>query len=63
MSQSEPKLALPHLQKAVTINPEDEVALVPAVASSESSGNDCPATKGAVRMSTGLHEKRYNNRA
>src|ERR1700687_5053940 len=29
ISQSEPKLALPHLQKAVTINPEDEVALYP----------------------------------
>ena len=56
MSQSEPKLALPHLQKAVTINPEDEVAWYRLSRAQKALGNDALQQKALSEFHR-LHEK------
>ncbi len=56
MSQSEPKLALPHLQKAVTINPEDEVAWYRLSRAQKALGNDALQQKALSEFQR-LHEK------
>jgi tetratricopeptide (TPR) repeat protein len=56
MSQSEPKLALPHLQRAVTINPEDEVAWYRLSRAQRSLGNDALRQKALSEFQR-LHEK------
>ena len=56
MSQSEPKLALPHLQKAVTINPEDEVAWYRLSRAQKALGNEALQQK-AIAEFRRLHEK------
>jgi tetratricopeptide (TPR) repeat protein len=56
MSQSEPKLALPHLQKAVTINPEDEVAWYRLSRAQKTLGNDALQQKALSEFQR-LHEK------
>jgi tetratricopeptide (TPR) repeat protein len=56
MSQSEPQLALPHLQKAVTINPEDEVAWYRLSRAQKALGNDALQQKALSEFQR-LHEK------
>ncbi len=56
MSQSVPKLALPHLQKAVTINPEDEVAWYRLSRAQKSLGNDALQQKALSEFQR-LHAK------
>ncbi len=56
MSQSEPKLALPHLQRAVTSNPEDEVAWYRLSRVQKALGNDALQQKAIAEFQR-LHEK------
>lgn len=56
MSQSEPKLALPHLQKAVKINAEDEVAWYRLSRAQKALGNDALQQKALSEFQR-LHEK------
>jgi len=60
MSQSEPKLALPHLQKAVTINPDDEVAWYRLSRAQKAVGNDALQQKALAEFQR-LHEKRLQD--
>jgi tetratricopeptide (TPR) repeat protein len=56
MSQSEPRLALPHLQRAVTLNPEDEVTWYRLSRTQKALGNDALQQK-AIAEFRRLHEK------
>jgi tetratricopeptide (TPR) repeat protein len=56
MSRSDPELALPHLQKAVTIKPEDEVAWYRLSRVQKALGNEALQQKAIAEFQK-LHEK------
>jgi tetratricopeptide (TPR) repeat protein len=56
LSQNEPNLALPHLQKAVTLNPEDEVAWYRLSRVQKALGNDAQLKKALTEFQR-LREK------
>jgi len=56
MSQNEANLALPHLQRAVAIHPEDEVAWYRLSRAQKALGNDALQQKALAEFRR-LHEK------